>query len=125
MIDAAFLGDLLRRMLAAGLVELELADGDRRVALRLGTTPPPQQVSTFSVKAGAVGHFRTSHPRRPDTAIQTGARVGQGAVLGYLELGATLTAIVAPAEGTVTGIVPEAGQLVGYGEHVFTIEGKA
>ena len=127
MIDAAFLDDVLGRMLAAGLNELELEDDDRRLVMRLGsaTGPTTQQVSAITVKAGAIGRFRISHPRRPDTAIQTGDRVGRGSVLGYIELGATLTAITSPADGTVTDIVPAEGQLMSYGEHLFTIEGKA
>lgn len=127
MIDAAFLDDVLGRMLAAGLTELELEDGDRRVVLRLGVAAaaPKQQTLAMEVRATAIGRFRIRHPRRPDTAIGIGDRVRRGAVLGYLELGATLTAVTAPADGTVTGIVPAEGQLMGYGDHLFTIEGKA
>jgi biotin carboxyl carrier protein len=126
MIDIAFLDDMLGRMLAAGLSELEIEDGGSRLVLRLGSAPgsaPP--VSSIEVKAEAIGRFRAAHPRRPDMAVRPGDRTAGGAVLGYLELGATLTSIIAPADGVVTAIAPAEGQLVSYGEKLFTIKGEA
>lgn len=129
MIDIAFLDDLLRRMRAAGLSELEIEQDGVRVFMGMGgmgqPAPPKAEPTQTKIRAEGIGTFLPSHPRRPGTTLRSGDKVSSGMVLGYLAFGPTLTAIVSPIAGTLSEILVEDGTLVGFGEHVFTIEAEA
>ncbi len=123
-VDTNLLDDLLRRMLAAGLRELEVEQGGVRIAMRLGGSPgapAPSPVATIDVVTHAIGRFRTAHPRRAGESVKPGDAIRAGAVLGYLEVGPTLTGIVAPASGKIAEVVATEGQLLGYGARVLTL----
>lgn len=123
-VDTTLLDDILRRMLAAGLRELEVEQGGARIAMRLGDgprEPAPVAAIPVDVTTHAIGRFRTAHPRRPGESVKPGDLVQAGAILGYLEVGPTLTGIVAPAGGTVAEVVTTDGQLLGYGARVFIL----
>lgn len=123
MIDIALLDDLLHRMQAAGLAELDVQQGQTRIAMRLGAVPAVAPVTkAVAVHAEGIGVFRASHPRRPGEELQPGASVSRGTVLGYCETDFTLTAIAAPVAGTLSQVLASDGKLLGYGTHVFTVE---
>lgn len=127
-VDPSLLDDLLRRMLAAGLRELEVQEGSVRIAMRLGDgLPAPVAVAAIpvNVTTHAIGRFRSTHPRRPGDSVKPGDVVRAGAVLGYLEVGPTLTGIVAPASGTVAEVLAAEGELLGYGARAFTLDKEA
>lgn len=124
MIDTALLDDLLKRMQAAGLTELEVQQGDTKIAMRLGTTPAVMPGTTTPVHTQSLGIFRASHPRRKASEQKLGQKVPKGTVLGYLEAASTLTAITASTTGTIIAILAADGDLLGYGAHVFTLEDR-
>lgn len=127
-VDTSLLDDLLRRMLAAGLRELEVEEGSVRIAMRLGDglhAPSAVAATPVKVTTHAIGRFRTSHPRRPGAGVKPGDLVQAGTILGYLEIGPTLTGIVAPTGGTVAEVLVSEGQLLGYGAPVFTLNKEA
>lgn len=126
MIGVDLLDDLLKRMQAAGLSELEVQQGDTSIVMRRGVAAPAAAPSkTIPVRSQSLGTFHASHPRRPNTALKTGDAVLKGTALGYLEANGTLTAIVAPATGTLSEILAKDGDLIGFGTHVFTLEETA
>ena len=126
MITIDLLDDLLKRMQAAGLSELEVQQGDTSIVMRLTSGAPTTATSkTVPARSQCLGTFRASHPRRPNTALQTGDRILKGMALGYLEASGTLTAIPAPVAGTLSEILARDGDLIGFGAHVFTLEESA
>lgn len=126
MIDIAVLDDLLDRMLTAGLSELAVQQGEVRIVMRLSAEIPAGSASKpVPVRTESIGTFRAAHPRRPAGAIKPGDDVPKGIALGYLEAGATLTAIVSPVSGTLSEVIAADGDLLGFGSHVFTVEESA
>lgn len=126
MITVDLLDDLLKRMQAAGLSELEVQQGDTSITMRLGTAAPTTASSKpVSVRSQSLGIFHASHPRRPGSALKIGDQVLKGTALGYLEASGTLTAVVAPATGTLSEVLASDGDLIGFGSHVFTLEESA
>lgn len=126
MITVDLLDDLLKRMRAAGLTELEVQQGDTSIIMRLGSAAPATGPSKpIPVRSQSLGIFHASHPRRPGTALKIGDQVMKGTALGYLEASGTLTAIVAPANGTLSEVLPSDGNLIGFRSHVFTLEETA
>ena len=125
MISTALLDDLLKRMQAAGLTELDVKDGDTTIVMRLGGAPIAAAQSPVAVRSQGIGIFRAAHPRRSKSAPKPGDKLCEGEALGYLESDYTLTAIVAPASGTLAEKHAEDGDLLGFGAHVFTVEESA
>jgi biotin carboxyl carrier protein len=126
MITVDLLDDLLKRMQAAGLSELEVQQGDTSIIMRLGSAVPAVASSKpVPVRSQSLGTFRASHPRRPNTAFKPGDHVLKGTALGYLEASGTLTVIPAPVAGTLSEILARDGDLIGFGAHVFTLEESA
>lgn len=126
MITVDLLDDILKRLQAAGLSELEVQQGDTSIIMRLGTAAPAAAPGKpIAVRSQSLGTFHASHPRRKGTALKAGDQVLKGATLGYLEAGSTLTAIIAPASGTLSKILAKDCDLLGFGTHVFTLEGSA
>jgi biotin carboxyl carrier protein len=125
MISIALLDDLLKRMLVAGLIELDVRDGDASIAMRLGAKPTATARNPVPVRSQGIGVFRATHPRRPNGAPKPGDNVLKGTALGYLEASGTLTAIIAPTSGTLSETRATEGELLGYGAHVFTLEESA
>lgn len=125
MIDIALLDDLLDRMRASGLTELEVQQGEIRIAMRLGAAVDAAPSKPVPVLSEGIGTFRPAHPRRPGLSVKPGDTVPKGMVLGYLEIGLTLTAITAPAAGILSEIIAKDGDLLGFGAHVFTLEARA
>lgn len=124
--DIALLDDLLTRMLAAGLIDLDIETDGRRIRMRLGNGSALSDAGEpVAVLSSGIGQFRAAHPRRPGSSISLGDTVQAGATLGYLQSGPTLLAIAAPMAGTMTEILATDGDTVGFGDRVFMIKGRS
>lgn len=123
MIDVNVLDDLLQRMLSSGMAVLDVEYGGARILMRLpnatqssSSIPLPMDISTHTI-----GVFHLSHPRRPLAAAKPGDSVVAGQPVGYLQVGPTLSAVVAPADGTIADIAAREGEVLGFGARVMTI----
>ena len=125
MIAPADLDRLLAAMLAAGLEELEVCEGDRRIRLRIGPAPRSVETERVQVLAAAMGTFLDRHPRRPGPPLKAGDVVTAGAMVGYLRCGPTLVPVVAPNAGRIHALEARVGELVGHGAHLLTIDREA
>jgi acetyl-CoA carboxylase biotin carboxyl carrier protein len=142
-IDTQLVEDLAQLVTRLGLSEIEVVKGDFkiRVARQLSgpiaqthvTVPQPAAAVAAekitaetdvpgTVKSPMVGtaYLRPS----PDTApfVEVGARVKTGDKLLLVEAMKTFNEILAPRDGTVTGILVEDGQPVEYGQPLLVIE---
>ncbi|HEX9857263.1 MAG TPA: biotin/lipoyl-containing protein [Paracoccaceae bacterium] len=125
MIESHDLDRILGWMQAAGIGELTLRHRKRRLRLQLdsasaaATAPPPEPRQILSP---GLGRFLAAHPRRPGIRVEPGTGIVTGQILGYLQTGATLTAITAGQSGTVARILATDGDLLGYGTPVLALE---
>ena len=129
MIDPSDLDRLLGWMQAAGLQSLSVRENARSVTLRLDCTPAAirsaQAVADHApcrIVSRGIGRFVAAHPRRPAAEVTAGSSVISGQTVGFLECGATLTAIVADRAGVVAEILVGDGDLIGFGTPILTIE---
>lgn len=122
-LDTKLLDDILSRMIAAGLDELEFEDGPKRIVMRTGQGSQPVSVTREAVPvlAQSIGRLRLQHPRRDRPPVVPGDRVSKGMLLGYLEVDQTLSGVISDTDGVLSEVVATDGALVGYGQHVFTI----
>ena len=143
-IDMDLVTNLAQLVTRLGLSEIEIERSDFKVRIsRLLSAPPalPQPVAPQSVpateaavkeaeKADGPGTVKspmvgTVYLRpAPDAApfIEIGAKVKSGEKLLLVEAMKTFNEILAPREGTVTGILVEDGQPVEYGQPLLVIE---
>lgn len=134
---------LVQKLNAGGLGELEVREGDWRIRLRRSvgaaqrrperprhaahpaTHPPAAPVSEavapdapdarrLAARSPAVGVFK------PGVAV--GTRVRAGDRVAFVDLLGIAQDVVAPADGTVVEIYPQAGDGVEYGEEVVLVE---
>ncbi|MCX8997297.1 hypothetical protein NOF55_09285 [Rhizobiaceae bacterium BDR2-2] len=83
----------------------------------------PASRAAGSVKAPAAGRFRDVHPGAVDAAPpRKGQRLGRGAVVGFIEIGPVLLPVVAGEDAVAGDLHVRAGDLVGYGETILTME---
>lgn len=125
-VDERLLDDLLVRMRAAGLRELEVAQDGLRIVMRLPVAPRSARdgkTASVEVTTTGMGVFHLAHPHRPDDKRAQGQRVSAGEILGYLQAGQTLIAIRAPVAGTIASIDIGEGVVAGYGQRVMTLGG--
>ncbi|WP_233848956.1 biotin/lipoyl-containing protein [Paraburkholderia sp. HD33-4] len=78
----------------------------------------PQAVT---VTAKTVGVFLAAHPARATPFVEAGAQVGQGDVIGLLQIAHLCVPVVAPAAGVVAQPLVAHGAMVGYGTVLFGI----
>jgi acetyl-CoA carboxylase biotin carboxyl carrier protein len=87
-----------------------------------GRDTPQFHADTFVVRAPAVGIFLDRHPLCERAAAPIGAELVADAPLGFLQVGALLTAVPAPWRGSVTSVLAEHGKIVGYGTPLFELQ---
>jgi acetyl-CoA carboxylase biotin carboxyl carrier protein len=139
-IDTQLVEDLAQLVTRLGLSEIEVVKGDFKIRVARQLSGPiaqtqPQPAAAVAaekitaetdvpgtVKSPMVGtaYLRPS----PDTApfVEVGARVKIGDRLLLVEAMKTFNEILAPRDGTVTGILVEDGQPVEYGQPLLVIE---
>lgn len=86
---------------------------------------PPDSVagpSSDGALAASAGVFLRAHPMRGRPCASAGDSVKQGAVVGLLRIGALITPVLAPVEGTVAEPIAADGAVVGYGTPLVAIE---
>lgn len=128
MYDEDELDRLIAAMRATGTTRLSVKSHGKRLRLVLpegAVLPPPAPRNPQSpVTSPAIGCF---HPRGGEDglhALEPGAEVSAGEVLGYLAQGAALAVVTAPESGRLMGEIPAPGRVCGYGDILFTIEAK-
>ena len=116
----------------ASAIEIETEDGrhlrivmDDEAALPTenGThdTVPAVPASATAAKAPFAGHFLDTHPARDMPAAQDTA-VCVGDIVGFVRVGPLLMPVRAFAAGRLNECSVKAGDLVGYGDTIFSIE---
>lgn len=114
-------------------IEIETEDGrhlriamDEEVLLRADNGPrdmaPIAPVSITAAKAPFAGHFLEAHPARGTSAAAEDTAVATGDVVGFIKVGPLLMPVRAPDAGTLNECSVKAGDLVGYGDTIFSIE---
>jgi biotin carboxyl carrier protein len=141
------LPDLMARLAASGLGELEVREDHWRIRLRRPAPPraglpdrPPDRSaerverSTRPIatdagpapEAAGPGRVMATSPAvgvfQPRADIRPGARVRSGDRLGIVDLLGLPQDVVAPDDGTIVAILSEAGEGVEYGQDLVEIE---
>ncbi|PMS33268.1 acetyl-CoA carboxylase biotin carboxyl carrier protein [Trinickia symbiotica] len=89
-------------------------------ATRTGSTQYAR-TQAVSVMAKTVAVFLAAHPAHSTPLVEAGARVGQGDVIGLLQIAHLCVPVVAPVAGVVTQPLVAHGVTVGYGTPLFEI----
>lgn len=117
----------------ASAIEIETEDGrhvrivmDDAASLRadhgqrdvVATVP----ASILTAKAPFAGHFLDAYPARgaPEAAEDTA--VAAGDIVGFVKVGPLLMSVRSPEAGTLNECPVRTGDLVGYGDTIFSIE---
>lgn len=135
--DPALISTLTGWLEASGARELEilieggealkivLGSGTRlayasEAALKVSATQPKGR----AIKAPMAGVFRSTHPGSPDTSplAEQGLAIEAGAIVGFVEVGPVLLPVTAPEASVVAEVHACTGDLIGYGDAVFTTE---
>jgi acetyl-CoA carboxylase biotin carboxyl carrier protein len=133
MEEAAMTGEEIEKLAAwcseAGISEIELAEAGFSLRLRIqsrtaGPTSAaaegPKVEAVFKgVRAPGVGVFRLVHPTTGHPVVQPGQTVRKGEIVGVLQIGPCLKAVVAPTDGTLGAAMAEDGAVVGYGTPLY------
>jgi biotin carboxyl carrier protein len=103
------------------LVEIDGPDVQLRLTRRVAATSGQHTTSQASpvtaiIEATGPGRFLSSHPLRPKQRLVNGHAIKRGDIVGYLQIGAILTAVVAPAAGLLNRWIVADGDLVGHGQ---------
>ena len=77
---------------------------------------------TVTVTSPLVGTFYRSSSSDSEPFVKVGATVAKGQVLCIIEAMKLMNEIEAHVDGTVTAILKQDGEKVGYGDHLFIIE---
>ncbi len=135
---------LVQKLNAGGLGELEVREGDWHIRLRRGTAAPrryerPRHAATATSSAPVAPAPHTAAPvAEPEDARQEpavapvvgifkpvaerGVRVRAGDRVAVVDLLGIPQDVVAPIDGTIVEIFPQAGDGVEYGEEVLLVE---
>lgn len=117
----------------ASAIEIETEDGrhlrivmDEEPALptEKGThdTVPAVPASVTAAKAPFAGHFLDTHPARETPAAAQDTAVAAGDIVGFVRVGPLLMPVRAFSAGRPNECSVKAGDLVGYGDTIFSIE---
>ena len=117
----------------ASAIEIETEDGrhlrivmDEEAALptEKGThdTVPAEPASVTAAKAPFAGHFLDVHPARDTPTAAQDTAVAAGDIVGFVKVGPLLMPVRAFAAGRLNECSVKAGDLVGYGDTIFSIE---
>lgn len=118
--------ELAARCASAGIHEIEISEVGFSLRLRIQPGDPvrgpavkeePRTEPAFQgVRAPGVGVFRLVHPSTGRPVVEPGQTVRKGDVVGVLQVGPALKAVVAPADGILGPALRADGAVVGYGE---------
>lgn len=116
---------------AAGVGEIELAEPGFSLFLRVqpaSSAPqaavnevPKAELVPKTVRALAVGVFRLVHPTTGHPVVERGQPVRKGDIVGVLQVGTCLKAVVALADGALGAALVEDGAVVGYGTPLYEL----
>lgn len=129
--DPALISTLTGWLQNSGASALEIATPDGgvlKIVLEAGTPAvrlaeaAPEIPAGCTVKAPMAGLFRDRHPAGAGPLAAAGGALEAGAVVGFVEVGPLLLPVIAPEAGTVADIHARAGELIGYGNAVLTME---
>ncbi|USJ27538.1 acetyl-CoA carboxylase biotin carboxyl carrier protein [Ensifer adhaerens] len=135
--DPALISTLTNWLGASGASELEISTKDGhtlKIVLPLDASPArPREAAKdvtssamegWTVKAPLAGVFRDRHPGDVDASplASEGSTVEAGNVVGFVEVGPILMPVIAPVTANVAGVHARAGELIGYGDPVLTME---
>ncbi|WP_159911605.1 biotin/lipoyl-containing protein [Pantoea sp. 18069] len=116
----------LQRMPRSAITRLECTLGQATLRVVLPAVAAPRTpATTTTVCASGFGVFHPLHPLQPQLGAQVGRQVQAGEALGFIEVCGILTALPAPAAGTVTALCAAAGQWVQYGQALVQLELRA
>ncbi|HEX8046654.1 hypothetical protein [Rhizobium sp.] len=117
----------------ASAIEIDTEDGRHvRIVMDGGVSPradgelrdmvPAAPASVVAAKAPFAGHFLDVHPARGTPAAVQDTAVTAGDIVGFVKVGPLLLPVRAPDAGTLSECSVKAGDLVGYGDAIFSIE---
>lgn len=115
----------LQRMPRSGITQLECTLGQATLRVLLPSAAVPCTRATTTVCANGFGIFHPLHPLQPQLGARIGRPVQAGEALGFIEVCGILTALPAPAAGTVKALCATAGQSVQYGQALVQLESGA
>ncbi|AUT64479.1 acetyl-CoA carboxylase biotin carboxyl carrier protein [Paraburkholderia terrae] len=110
-------------------VRLKVDDGHRHDERRARPSPKLSasadargtHAQAVNVTAATAGVFLAAHPARSTPLVEAGARVGQGDVIGLLQIAQLCMPVVASTAGVLTRTLAAHGATVGYGTPLFEI----
>lgn len=118
MLDLKALDELAAHARAKGVASLTVEAGGWRLAIAFdapsGQPQPASPAWRATVRAAAFGRLV---PR-----VEAGAHVHHGDIVALLQVGRVYLPVRAPEDGTVTGLLAGAGDLVGYGDAIMELE---
>lgn len=133
--------ELTERLTRHRLGEIEVVDGDLRLRVRGGTSPPIEATSAAHVPGPSQAVPLPGDGPGPNTAIGVsspavgffvyadglgpGLAVGKGDAVGHIEVLGVRHDVRAPRAGTVRNLVAETGEAVEYGQVVVEMEAEA
>lgn len=135
--DPALISTLTAWLGASGASELEISTKDGRalkIVLNPGASPVDVREAAPDVtaprpkgrvlKASLAGVFRDRHPGAPDVSSLAGegTSLEPGAVAGFVEIGPILLPVIAREAAVVAKVHARAGELIGYGDPILTME---
>ncbi|CAN7695392.1 hypothetical protein LJR251_005564 [Rhizobium rhizogenes] len=117
----------------ASAIEIETEDGrhvrivmDGEASRRFDDGPrdmvPMAPASVMAAKAPFAGHFLDVHPACGTPAVAEDTAITAGDIVGFIKVGPLLLPVRAPDAGTLNECSVKAGDLVGYGDTIFSIE---
>ncbi|MUO80368.1 hypothetical protein GOZ80_10625 [Agrobacterium vitis] len=115
----------------AGVHAIDIEHNDQQISIVMtGGTAHVSRHMRSNVPVGAsvmitspsVGHFLAYHPARPDGGPQEGESVNAGDVVGFVKIGPLLLGVAAPQDGVLGEALVNAGDAVGYGTPLFSLE---
>ncbi|MCA0050232.1 biotin attachment protein [Mesorhizobium sp. B283B1A] len=116
---------------SAGIGEIEVSEAEFSLRLCVQSVlaqPPviaaeaPLAEAVFKgARAPGVGVFRLNHPTTGHPVAEPGKTVSKGEMVGVLQVGPCLKAVLAPADGVLGAALAEDGAVVGYGTPLYEL----
>jgi len=138
--------ELIELMIDKDLVEIEIKDGDKKIALKRPQIAPPvithvpmmhapaetpaaaestQQTNEsdlVEIKSPMVGTFYSAPSPDADPFVSTGTRVGPETVVCIIEAMKVMNEIKSEVSGTITEMLCAPGKAVEFGEAIFKVK---
>lgn len=123
---------LVEAMRRSGITRLEIDCGEKDLltlalppACPDAAAPTVETATPTPVKSPGMGRFVAAGGDDGLGQVTVGDRIGAGQVLGYLELDGARLPVCAPTPGILRGDLPAEGQIIGFGDPLFTLEAEA